>query len=562
MLLGTARWGLTARLTVPFALVLVSALVLVGALSLGITRGGMTESLETRAAILADMLATALADPLSLNEVDRIQALLDKARKADSSVTYALLVNTKGETVGSTEPAQRRQALLRTEFDRAMAQAHDVVRRPVPDAPGLFEVASPVKLPVLGQLGVVRLGVSTAGVQSLVAQNTWAVSGVGLLALVAGLLAYLAVARRVIRPINESVARLKELAEGKADLTLRLRVSSADELGELAGTLNIFLDKQHRLVRDIRETAVQVGGASQQLSTASTQLTGRAHDEAAALEESAAALEQITTTVRQNADNAKRANALAVDARATAEKGGTVVSSAVASMQDITRASRTIAEIVTVIDEIAFQTNLLALNAAVEAARAGEQGRGFAVVAAEVRTLAQRSAAAAREIKTLIQDSVRKIEDGSTLVNQSGRTLEGIVTAAKDVADIVSEIAAASQEQSTGIEQVNKVVARMDHVVQANAAETDEMSSTSQALARQAEAMLALVSRFHLDTASAPPREWSGGAVRAERYVAGPGSGQANGWAPKVSPPGWALAETKNWERSPVTTGGAVRRDV
>jgi methyl-accepting chemotaxis protein len=175
----------------------------------------------------------------------------------------------------------------------------------------------------------------------------------------------------------------------------------------------------------------------------------------------------------------------------------------VAAMSAINTASRKIADIITVIDEIAFQTNLLALNAAVEAARAGEQGRGFAVVAAEVRNLAQRSAAAAREIKGLIQDSVQKVQDGSTLVNQSGHTLEEIVTAVKRVTDIIAEIAAASHEQSQGIEQVNKAVAQMDQIVQANSAQTEEMASTAQAMATQAQQLQTLVARFTLAEGSA-----------------------------------------------------------
>jgi methyl-accepting chemotaxis protein len=210
-------------------------------------------------------------------------------------------------------------------------------------------------------------------------------------------------------------------------------------------------------------------------------------------------LEQITGTVKQNADNARQANQLAVGSRDTAEKGGEVVSQAVSAMREINEASKKIADIITTIDEIAFQTNLLALNAAVEAARAGEQGRGFAVVAAEVRSLAQRSATAAKEIKALIQDSVQKVQDGSGLVNKSGQTLQDIVSSVKKVTDIIGEIAAASQEQSGGIDQVNKSVSQMDQVVQSNAAQTEELSSTAQAMSAQAQQLQALVGQFKLN---------------------------------------------------------------
>jgi ABC-type transporter Mla subunit MlaD len=207
-------------------------------------------------------------------------------------------------------------------------------------------------------------------------------------------------------------------------------------------------------------------------------------------------MEEMTTTVKQNAYNASQANQLALAARDQAEKGGTVVSQAVAAMSGINDASKRIADIIGVIDEIAFQTNLLALNAAVEAARAGEQGRGFAVVASEVRNLAGRSATAAKEIKELIQDSVRKVEDGSVLVTQSGQTLEKIVSAVKKVSDIVAEIAAASREQAAGIEQVNRAVMQMDELTQQNAALVEQATAASQSMVEQASGLNEMLTRF------------------------------------------------------------------
>jgi hypothetical protein len=209
-------------------------------------------------------------------------------------------------------------------------------------------------------------------------------------------------------------------------------------------------------------------------------------------------MEEMTTTVRQNADNAGEANQLAVAARDQAEQGGSVVSKAVNAMSEINEASRKIADIIGVIDEIAFQTNLLALNAAVEAARAGEQGRGFAVVATEVRTLAGRSATAAKEIKELIQDSVQKVEDGSVYVTRSGQTLEQIVASVKKVSDIVAEIAAASREQSAGIGQVNSAVLQMDELTQQNAALVEQATTASQAMAHEAHSLHELMGGYRL----------------------------------------------------------------
>jgi methyl-accepting chemotaxis protein len=211
-------------------------------------------------------------------------------------------------------------------------------------------------------------------------------------------------------------------------------------------------------------------------------------------------MEQMTSTVKQNADNAGQANQLAVAARDQAERGGEVVTQAVRAMQDINEASRRIADIIGVIDEIAFQTNLLALNAAVEAARAGEQGRGFAIVATEVRSLAGRSATAAREIKELIQDSVRKVQDGSLLVTQSGETLEKIVASVKKVSDIVAEIAAASREQSSGIEQVNRAVTQMDQITQQNASLVEQATTSSQDMAEAARRLDQMMARYRLAT--------------------------------------------------------------
>jgi len=305
------------------------------------------------------------------------------------------------------------------------------------------------------------------------------------------------IGRLIATPLRRTVEVLESVAAG--DMTRSLDLSTTDEVGHMATSLNAAVGGMREALTEVRESADNLANASQQLASGSEQLSSGAQESASSLEETTASLEQITASVRQNADSAKQANQLAAAARDTAEKGGQVVGSAVSAMSDINTSSKKIADIIATIDEIAFQTNLLALNAAVEAARAGEQGRGFAVVAAEVRNLAQRSATAAKEIKALIQDSVHKVDAGSQMVNQSGDVLLEIVSAVKRVSDIVGEIAAASREQSIGIDQVSKAMSQMDQVTQQNAAQTEELSSTAQGLSSSADQLQGLVARFRLE---------------------------------------------------------------
>jgi methyl-accepting chemotaxis protein len=318
-----------------------------------------------------------------------------------------------------------------------------------------------------------------------------------------GMGAGMMISNLVAKSLNQSVEVLGRVAEG--DFTRRLDIDTKDEMGRMAAAVNSAVERMRTALQEVRQSSQMVATASQELSSSSTSISAGAQEQASSLEETAASLEEITSTVKQNADNARQAAQLASGARDVAEKGGAVVSEAVNAMGEINASSKKIAEIITAIDEIAFQTNLLALNAAVEAARAGEQGRGFAVVAGEVRNLAQRSASAAKEIKGLIQDSVRKVESGSALVNQSGQTLEEIMTSVKRVTDIVAEIAAASREQATGIDQVGKAVSQMDQVTQSNAAQTEELAGTAEALSSQAQHLQEQVARFNLGHGSAAP---------------------------------------------------------
>ncbi|GGH10965.1 methyl-accepting chemotaxis protein [Silvibacterium dinghuense] len=318
------------------------------------------------------------------------------------------------------------------------------------------------------------------------------------LAIVLAIIVSMMIIRSISGPIAMAVESLELVATG--DLTASLNIDSKDEIGRMAEALNTAVGKLRTTLQSVWDSADNTNSAATELASATASIASGAQEQAASLEETSASLEEITATVRQSADNARQASQLASGSKDAAVQGQEVVSSAVAAMEEINLASAKISDIISTIDEIAFQTNLLAVNAAVEAARAGEQGRGFAVVATEVRSLAQRSAGAAKEIKGLIEDSRRKVERGSELVNRSGETLQGIVTSVKRVTDIVGEIAIASAEQSTGVEQVNTAMTQMDQVTQANSAQTEELSSTAQTLSEQASQLMKTVSAFKLGT--------------------------------------------------------------
>lgn len=307
---------------------------------------------------------------------------------------------------------------------------------------------------------------------------------------------------KLMLALKGMVAQLKELARSAeqiaaGDLTVAVHPSSErDVMGNAFVTMVTNL---REIVANVSAGSDSIATASQQIATGNANMAQRTEEQASSLEETASSMEEMTSTVKQNAENAQQANQLAIDASQVAVKGGAVINKVVTTMDSITDSSKKIADIIGVIDGIAFQTNILALNAAVEAARAGEQGRGFAVVAGEVRNLAQRSAAAAKEIKALISDSVDKVNDGSKLVGEAGQTMQEIVTSIKRVTDIMAEISAASVEQSSGIEQVNTAISQMDEITQQNSSVVQQAASAAAALQEQAQLLVEAVNRFRLD---------------------------------------------------------------
>ncbi|OGA88362.1 MAG: chemotaxis protein [Burkholderiales bacterium GWA2_64_37] len=342
----------------------------------------------------------------------------------------------------------------------------------------------------------VALQASAEGREVFAMARLWLLGTLAVCVVLAALLG-VAITRTVSRPAHHAVRAARAIAEG--DLTTEVPPGGKDEMGQLLTALGDMRANLAHVVSGVRSNAEGVASASSQIASGNNDLSARTEQQASALEETAASMEELGSTVRQNADNARAANQLAVSASTVAVQGGEVVAEVVETMKGINDSSRKIADIISVIDGIAFQTNILALNAAVEAARAGEQGRGFAVVAGEVRSLAGRSAEAAKEIKALITASVERVEQGTALVDKAGATMTEVVASIRRVTDIMGEISAASSEQSAGVGQVGEAVTQMDQATQQNAALVEEMAAAASALNAQAGELVNAVAVFKLD---------------------------------------------------------------
>ncbi|NRF65448.1 MCP four helix bundle domain-containing protein [Aquincola sp. S2] len=394
--------------------------------------------------------------------------------------THRRLIELSNAAAGDPLQQEAASAYLLGASLRALDEVHDALR--VVDRYN-YEIAEGAK--------------QTAG-QSY--STAWhAMLAAATLAVVVGVALAWAITRSLVRQLGTEPATAAALAQSVADGDLSVSIDlRPGDTTSLMVSLSSMRDSLSRVVSGVRENAEGVATASAQIAQGNNDLSSRTEEQASALEETAASMEQLGSTVRQNADNARQANQLALSASAIATQGGEVVTQVVDTMKGINESSKKIADIIGVIDGIAFQTNILALNAAVEAARAGEQGRGFAVVAGEVRNLAQRSAEAAKEIKSLITASVERVEHGTVLVDQAGMTMTEIVTSIRRVTDIMGEISAANTEQSAGVAQVGEAVSQMDQTTQQNAALVEEGAAAAESLKQQAQQLVQAVAVFKL----------------------------------------------------------------
>ncbi|HVE08309.1 MAG TPA: methyl-accepting chemotaxis protein [Paraburkholderia sp.] len=387
--------------------------------------------------------------------------------------------------------------------------------------------------------------------------------------LAAALLSYLTLRRAIARPLADALDHFDAIAAG--DLRRPVVARSRDEMGQLMEGIARMQRSLTDTVRSVRTGSDSIATATREIAAGNIDLSSRTEEQASALQQTAASMEQLTGTVKQNAENARQASQLAANASEIANKGSAVVGQVVGTMGEINQSSAKIADIIAIIEGIAFQTNILALNAAVEAARAGEEGRGFAVVAGEVRSLAQRSSAAAKEIKELIDTSVERVQSGSALVDEAGRTMTEIISAVQRVTDIMGEIAAASSEQSGGIDQVARAVTQMDEATQQNAALVEQAAAAAQSLEDQAQKLRKAVSVFDVEDAQGagtPAGLGSLTALRAPSVTAGSGAGAVRATAtraPKVKAahkPIAVAASAKASPPKPAATTAAAAADL
>ena len=461
-------------------------------------------ALYEKGASLANITSETVKPSVQYSVGEDTEKVLVQLLAGDKDVSVAAVVvqNAKGEYVAINKKTSKAYAAVNLTQILSQLKAHppenkgDIVILGTDELKFLStKIDLTVNEDILG--GYVLLGLNTARISSELRSTTMIMTILGLLMCFAGTVSAYFIAINILGPLQEAVALAKRIEQG--DLRSRVVARTNDEVGLLMSALADMQNNLAKMVFNLRNSAEILETSSAEIAQGDQDLSARTEGQASALEETSASMEELASAFEQNSDNARKVNILAMNASAVAVKGGEIVMQVVDTMKGINDASRKIAEIIGVIDGIAFQTNILALNAAVEAARAGEQGRGFAVVASEVRSLAGRSAEAAKEIKSLISASVERVAQGTTLVDQAGTTMTEVVSSIRRVTELVGEISAASSEQRSSVSQVGEAVSNMDKTTQQNAALVEQMAAAASSLSTQAQGLVREVATFMID---------------------------------------------------------------
>ena len=468
------------------------------------------------------------SDPVYLAALRKDMAAATESVSQAQKQLEAMMQDSKGQALMADVARQRKTySDFRAALQKRQAQGDDITQALDNELRPLADNYLKAVVDVANDAARNLAEVQTAAAESATASQVTLTAGAAL-ALLLGLLLATLTKRSITGPIHRAAEVAEAIRNG--DLTSNIDAAGNDETAQMLRGLAEMQANLRNIVAHVRQGSEAVATASSQIASGNSDLSGRTEEQASALEQTAASMEQLGSTVRQNADNAHQANQLALNASAVAVQGGDVVAQVVGTMKGINDSSRKIADIIGVIDGIAFQTNILALNAAVEAARAGEQGRGFAVVASEVRSLAQRSADAAKEIKALITASVERVQQGTQQADLAGETMTEVVGAIRRVTDIMGEISAASSEQSTGVAQVGEAITQMDQATQQNAALVEESAAAADSLQRQAQELVQTVAVFRLNPGQvAAP-------VAPATYSAAPKPAPARGVLPAQRP--------------------------
>ncbi|MBV2164667.1 MAG: MCP four helix bundle domain-containing protein [Comamonas sp.] len=567
------RFKISTRLS---ALLITMCLLLLGIGAAGVlgmaqTSEGMRSVYEDRVVPLAQLKA--VSDAYAVDTVDTAHKVrngnLTAAQGRQNLADGRKKIETNWNAYAATD-MDAEETRLMAELKPLMGKADEAIRQldtllGNDDSQGLeaFIISEmyPAIDPLQGTLGeLIGIQLLEAGQNyrdTVVTYETLRTVAIGTIVL--GVLIAVLIGGTMVRQIGRDLGYAVQVTDtvAQGDLTVEIRASGQDEVSHLLRSLESMRTNLARVVAGVRGNAEGVAMSSSEIASGNNDLSSRTEEQASALEETAASMEQLNATVKQNAENARQANQLAISASSVASQGGEVVAQVVGTMKGIDESGRRIADIIGVIDGIAFQTNILALNAAVEAARAGEQGRGFAVVASEVRSLAGRSAEAAKEIKNLITDSVTRVEAGSALADKAGSTMTEVVEAIRRVTDIMGEISAASSEQSAGVSQVGEAIVQMDQVTQQNAALVEEMAAAANSLSHQSQELVSEVSVFKLAqgttraatsrpaTTATPAAAHAASPAAAPRVAAKPATAPAKATARPAKAPALTAAPAK-----------------